>query len=105
VKKRINKKKLPKAVNKKEINAIFTAEEVAKHDKKDDCWMIINGSVYDVTSYFDYHPGGHQALMNFAGRDGTENVQYHSSNMMKLLEKYFYIGKLEGAKQNSCVIC
>lgn len=27
----------------------FTAEEVAKHNKKDDIWVIVNGQVLDVT--------------------------------------------------------
>ena len=36
----------------------FTLEEVAKHDNEDDCWMVINGKVYDVTDYIDDHPGG-----------------------------------------------
>lgn len=27
----------------------FTAEEVAKHKKKDDIWVIVNGQVLDVT--------------------------------------------------------
>jgi cytochrome b involved in lipid metabolism len=66
--------------------------------------MIIQGNVYDVTPYFDYHPGGHRALMNFAGKDGTENVEFHSPKMMELLDKYFYIGRLEGTKDYSCVI-
>lgn len=28
----------------------FTAEEVAKHNKKDDVWVIVNGQVLDVTN-------------------------------------------------------
>ena len=29
----------------------FTKEEVAKHDRPEDCWMIIRGKVYDVTAW------------------------------------------------------
>ena len=66
--------------------------------------MIIRGGVYDVTPYFNFHPGGHQALLNFAGKDGTENIEFHSSKMLQLLDKYFYIGKLEGTEDRSCII-
>ncbi len=34
----------------------FTLEEVASHNSEDDLYLVINGYVYDVTS-FD-HPGG-----------------------------------------------
>jgi nitrate reductase (NAD(P)H) len=36
----------------------FTLEEIQKHDKMDDAWLIINNKVYDVTSVLDWHPGG-----------------------------------------------
>lgn len=29
----------------------FSKEEVAKHDRPEDCWMIIRGKVYDVTAW------------------------------------------------------
>ncbi|KAF4651993.1 hypothetical protein FOZ61_010002 [Perkinsus olseni] len=56
----------------------LTWEEVAQHNSKHDCWTVINGVVYDVTSYLDYHPGGRGELLQGAGKDCTElfNV-YH----------------------------
>lgn len=36
----------------------FTLEEIQKHDKEDDAWLIINNNVYDVTSVLSWHPGG-----------------------------------------------
>lgn len=67
----------------------FTAEEVAKHNKKLDIWVIVNGQVLDVTNvgvvvclslnWFTYevqflpdHPGGEKAILLYAGRDATE---------------------------------
>jgi len=94
-----------KKIDKKKITAVFTEEEIAKHCTKDDCWMIIKGGVYDITPYFSVHPGGTRALLKFAGKDGTENVQYHSSQMMYLLDNYFYVGKLAGYHESSnCTI-
>lgn len=46
-------------------------EEVAQHKKRDDCWMVIQGHVYNVTHYLDFHPGGCGQLMRAAGKDGT----------------------------------
>jgi len=95
-----------KVVDRKKITAVYSLEEVSKHNTKDDCWMIFKGHVYDVTPYFEFHPGGQRALLNFAGKDGTENVKFHSAQMMELLNKYFYIGRLEGTSngEGSCNI-
>ena len=46
--------------------------EVKKHNCEKDCWIIINNYVYDVTSFINDHPGGKQAIMTYAGRDGSE---------------------------------
>ncbi|KAI8322292.1 cytochrome b5 reductase [Martensiomyces pterosporus] len=50
----------------------FTMEEVAQHNKRDDCWMVIYGKVYNVTRYIDFHPGGRGQLMRAAGKDGSK---------------------------------
>ncbi|KAI9505620.1 cytochrome b5-like heme/steroid binding domain-containing protein [Coemansia spiralis] len=50
---------------------VFTMEEVAKHNKRHDCWIVICNRVYNVTRYLDFHPGGRGQLMRAAGKDGT----------------------------------
>jgi nitrate reductase (NAD(P)H) len=46
----------------------FTREEIEKHNKEDDCWIVINGKVYDATSVLDWHPGGKAPIMAHAGK-------------------------------------
>lgn len=48
----------------------FTMTEVKKHNNKNDCWLVIDGKVYDVTNYIDSHPGG-KAMANFCGQEAT----------------------------------
>lgn len=58
----------PAAAEKK---AYISAEEIEKHNKVNDLWMVINGKVYDVTPFVDEHPGGEEVLVDCGGQDGT----------------------------------
>ncbi|XP_030054998.1 cytochrome b5 reductase 4 [Microcaecilia unicolor] len=49
-----------------------TEEELARHNRKEDCWICIRGLVFNVTPYMEYHPGGEDELMRAAGADGTD---------------------------------
>lgn len=75
----------------------FTADEVARHNTKEDCWTIFEGKVYDVTTYLDDHPGGADRLLSVAGRDGTTdfNKAEHSGNARNIRDKYL-LGNLKG---------
>jgi len=44
---------------------------VASHNSRASCWSIINGSVYDLTSWIPKHPGGEQAILGLCGTDGS----------------------------------
>ena len=35
-----------------------TPKMLAEHKTQNDAWISINGKVFDVTRYMDYHPGG-----------------------------------------------
>ena len=40
-----------------------TPRELRKHNKRRDAWLALNGIVYNVTPYMDYHPGGWDELV------------------------------------------
>lgn len=46
---------------------IFEFDQVLKHDKTEDCWLIIHGKVYDVTPFMEDHPGGSEVLLAATG--------------------------------------
>ena len=47
----------------------ITQEELSRHASRYDCWMAIDGKVYDITQYVPYHPGGEDVLLKGAGKD------------------------------------
>jgi cytochrome b involved in lipid metabolism len=79
-----------------------TVEEVAQHNKPDDCWIIINGKVYDVTKFLAEHPGGKKVLLNVAGKDATK--QFESLHKPETLRKYgssLLIGEIVETKERN----
>ena len=45
--------------------------DLAAHNTRADCWVGIEGSVYDLTAYVDKHPGGSDKILELCGTDGT----------------------------------
>ncbi len=84
---------------------VYTLEEVKKHNKEDDCWIVNHDKVYDVTDFLDevsnwsilvqtlnismhflsptrfnnsfclQHPGGEFTIMEQAGGYATEGFE------------------------------
>jgi cytochrome b involved in lipid metabolism len=87
-------------------NLTLDMTEITKHNKSSDCWLLINGKVYNITSYFGSHPGGNSQMSATCGEDATAEYatknssattssgrSAHSSNAVSLLANY-YIGDL-----------
>lgn len=49
----------------------ITSAEVLQHNKREDCWTIVGGNVYDVTSFANRHPAGSSAITEMCGKDAN----------------------------------
>ncbi|KAF4680890.1 hypothetical protein FOZ62_027743 [Perkinsus olseni] len=73
----------------------LTLDEVAKHNVKDDCWIVVNNMVYNVTEFLAVHPGGEAAIMAYAGRDASEQWNMiHPADTMEKYGKKYEVGEL-----------
>jgi len=77
----------------------FSIEDIKKHNNENDCWLLIDGRVYDVTSYVEKHPGG-KVIADYCGKDATEAFNtkggrgFPHKPVAKEILKNFYIGDL-----------
>ena len=40
---------------------LVSVEEVKKHNSREDCWIVVDGKVWDITAFAPGHPGGGQS--------------------------------------------
>lgn len=81
----------------------YDLTQVSEHNKAEDCWLAIEGKVYEVTKFIagQKHPGG-EAILQGCGKDATElfntrpmgSKTPHSDKARTGLEN-FYIGDLK----------
>ncbi|XP_022888894.1 cytochrome b5-like [Olea europaea var. sylvestris] len=69
---------------------LYTFEEVSKHRSIKDCWLVIEGKVYDVSPFMDDHPGGDEVLLSSSGKDATADFEDigHSDSAKEMMDKY-----------------
>ena len=49
----------------------YTLTQVSERNSAAECWVAIDGGVYDLTQWIRSHPGGSGAILNLCGKDGT----------------------------------
>lgn len=71
-------------------------QEASEHNSAGDCWVVVNGKVYDVSSYLEEHPGGDDVLLQATGKDATNEFEDagHSNSARELMES-FCVGELD----------
>lgn len=78
-------------------NRTISNAELAQHNSEGDCWMAINGAVYDVSGFLSDHPGGKAILLSNSGRDATVAFRgIHSDSLLEKLGTPMRIGFVEG---------
>ncbi|KAK4705069.1 L-lactate dehydrogenase (cytochrome), partial [Phenoliferia sp. Uapishka_3] len=58
--------------NSKPSPKMWAEQDVGAHRTKDDCWIILDGQVWDVTEFLEQHPGGGEVIVKHAGQDVSE---------------------------------
>ncbi|OCK84663.1 mitochondrial cytochrome-like protein b2, partial [Lepidopterella palustris CBS 459.81] len=78
---------------------MLNAAEVAKHNSRDSCWVVIEGEVYDVTNFLEEHPGGASIILRYAGKDATEEYLpvHPPGTIEKELPKEKHLGKVDAS--------
>ncbi|XP_046456061.1 cytochrome b5-like [Daphnia pulex] len=68
----------------------YSLQQVSWHDRPDDCWIVLNDKVYNVTKLVDGHPGGMEVMMEQAGRDATSAFRSvgHSIDAIEQVDEF-----------------
>jgi L-lactate dehydrogenase (cytochrome) len=40
----------------------LSVKEVSGHQSPEDCWIVVDNQVWDVTDFLDEHPGGSNSM-------------------------------------------
>jgi cytochrome b involved in lipid metabolism len=69
---------------------LISREEVAKHCYENDCWIVIEGNVLNVTEFMSDHPGTIGPIYELAGQDATLSFRRkpHTHYAVGLTKKY-----------------
>lgn len=62
---------------------IISGVDLAKHHAPSDCWMVVNGVVYDLSAYIAEHPGKRREIDGYCGKDGTKAWEVKESGPEK----------------------
>ena len=65
----------PQAPVQREEKRCYTRSDVSVHKKSNDCWIVVEGKVYDVSGWLDKHPGGKRIIRHYAGEDATVSMR------------------------------
>ncbi|XP_006648885.1 cytochrome b5-like [Oryza brachyantha] len=78
--------------------AVYSFQEVSKHNDRKDCWLIIGGKVYDVSPFMEEHPGGDEVLLACTGKDATADFNDigHTATAKELMAQYV-IGEVDAS--------
>ncbi|KAF4963186.1 hypothetical protein FSARC_8764 [Fusarium sarcochroum] len=79
--------------------AVIHGKEVAKHCKRDSCWVVLHGLVWNVTDFIDEHPGGAGLILKRAGQDATSSYEeVHEPELVeRTLSSEYCLGTVDTA--------
>jgi len=62
---------------------LVSLSELEEHNTPEDCWVLIDDIVYDLTEFADEHPAGPASIHELAGKNGSEAFfAVHNSHLL-----------------------
>lgn len=79
------------------VRSGYTLADVTAHASRTDCWVAVNGNVYNLTTWIAQHPGGPAAIAKLCGTDGSAafNKQHGGQAQANAALAQFKIGALQ----------
>ncbi|OOQ82121.1 Cytochrome b2, mitochondrial [Penicillium brasilianum] len=63
---------------------LLSTQQISEHKTPDDCWIVVDNQVWDVTDFLDEHPGGSSIILKYAGHDATKAYsEVHAPSVLK----------------------
>lgn len=81
--------------------AKISVEELSKHNSEQNLWCVINGEIWDLTSFAPSHPGGLSTILEYAGQDASK--AYNEVHGPSLVAKSLQPSALKGRLDESTV--
>ena len=74
----------------------YKPSEIKLHNKRADCWIIIDNNVVNITTFLKLHPAGEDVILEHGGKDATHEFDKccHSNSAYELMLKY-KIGEID----------
>lgn len=76
------------------VTGRISLDDLALHSTEKDCWIAVEGNVYDITAYLPSHPVPPAVLLAWCGKEATEGMRTkgygrdHSPAAWGMLEAY-----------------
>lgn len=86
-------------MTKDDVTREINIDELRKHDGAGQPWFVVNGEVYDGTTFLKEHPGGAQSIISAAGTDATDEFMAIHSETAKAMMPDYHIGSLDEASR------
>jgi cytochrome b involved in lipid metabolism len=81
---------------------ILTRQQVAANNSEKSAWIIIDSFIYDITKFAAMHPGGELLILEYAGKDVTE--EFYAYHRQEILVKYDRLKIGQIANENPQII-
>ncbi|BDD56387.1 Cytochrome b5 domain-containing protein 1 [Monascus purpureus] len=80
---------------------LLSIQQISQHGSPEDCWIVVNDQVWDVTDFLEEHPGGSAIILKYAGRDATK--AYSKVHTPSLIKSNLSPDKLKGILDQSTI--